>query len=476
MTSIAILIGNAAYEHENDLLCCAEDVKAMTALVEATGRFDEVHTLTDLDGDAIREVMRNTIVPSAGYDEIFFYFSGHGAQIGGELYYCGKNFDGGRPNETGVSHFDVLSLLRPASPKLLVKVIDACYSGALLVKAERPVPFIAKEGFRNVLQFSSSKDDQVSWGGERLSAFTRAFLEASVRKTDGAVYYSDIANTLRDNFLENEDQTPFFFNQGTGREALVMDANLLKDFKDHFNREWGISNFSDETAVSPVPAPPPSPPTFEELLAKAEQRMTSPDGANALIGKIFDGVVANFDATELAGMFTKDVSEYKNYTEPSTEEFLIRVLARESRPDRLVTAEIERVKKRSSPWDLSAYALASLNPEWTEDYTLSLNCSLDRAQLCVSLTPKYRSLQQMKLVLSCAPSLEHCYLFELVTLHPRTDWEEFSSSGIEAVRRWYKLEWRQSVDHVVQKICNGLTKSIEDHINATAKRLSDGRD
>jgi len=65
------------------------------------------------------------------------------------------------------------------------------------------------------------------------------------------------------------------------------------------------------------------------------------------------------------------------------------------------------------------------------------------------------------------------HLFELVTLHLRTDWEKFSSSGTKAVRRWYKLQWKQSVNHVLQKICDGLTKSIQDHIPATTKRLSD---
>lgn len=474
MTSIAILIGNAAYEDENDLPCCAEDVKAMTALLEATGRFDGIYSRTDVDADTMRDLLRSTLSTSGNYDEIFYYFSGHGAQIGGELYYCGVTFDGSRPNETGVSHSEVLNLLRPASPNLLVKVIDACYSGALLVKSESAVHPVAKAGFRNILQFSSSKDDQTSWGGEILSAFTRAFLEASVRKTDGTVYYTDIANTLRDDFLENDDQTPFFFNQGTGRESLVSDATVLASIRDRLTSEWGMSNSSSSNSVLPVPSTPQNVPTLEELLSKAEERMTSPEGANSFIGSIFDGVISKFDASEFSSVFLQDLSEHSYYCEPVAEEFMIRILARETRPDRLVTAEIERVKKRSSPWDIGSAALAmAMNPEWTEQYTLSLNCSLDRAQLSVSLTPKYRSLQQLKLVLSCAPSLDHCYLFEIVTLHPRTDWEKFSSSGTEVIRRWYKLEWNQSVDHVVQKICDGLTKSIQDHISATAKRISE---
>ena len=476
LTSIAILIGNAAYEYEEDLACCAEDVRAMAALTEATGRFDSVHARTNIDADAIRDLLRDTLSINSDYDEIFFYFSGHGAQIGGELYYCGTTFDGGRPNETGVSHSEVLNLLRPAAPNLLVKVIDTCYSGALLVKGELHTRPIAKDGFRGFLQFSSSKDDQTSWGGEKLSAFTRAFLEASVRKTDGTVYYTDIANTLRDDFLGNDDQTPFFINQGTGREALVSDAGVLTSFRERLTTEWGtLTHLTTPTAA---PTPSPVPPTFEELLDRAEKRMTSPEGANVLIGKIFDGVIAKFDASDFARFFEKDVSEHSDFRESAADDFMIRVLARESRPDRLVTAEIERVQKKSQPWNIgvSAALAMAMNPEWTEEYTLSLNCSLSRAQLRISLTPKYRALQQLNLILSCAPSLEHCYLFELVTLHPRIDWDKFSSSGTEAVRRWYKLDWDQSVDHLVQKICDGLVKSIKDHIGATTKRLSEEKD
>lgn len=449
----------------------------MSGLLEATGRFDAIHSRTDVDADAMRDLLRDTLLLDTDYDEIFFYFSGHGAQIGGELFYCGSGFEAGRPNETGVSHTETMNLLRPASPKVLVKVIDACFSGALLVKGQSPTYQLDKGGLRNVLQFSSSRDDQASLAGEQLSEFTRAFLEASVRKAEGTVYYTDIANTLRDDFLENDDQTPFFVNQGTGREALASDASVLSDFRKRLAQNWGIPSLVEVDNGVSTPVAPQAAPSLEDLLVRAERRMTTPDGANALIASIFDGVVAKFDSSEFSGLFAKEVSEHRYYNEETVEEFMIRVLARENRPDRLVTAEIDRVKKRTSPWDFGAAALAmAMNPEWTEEYTLTLNCSLDRAQISVVLTPKYRSLQQLKLVLSCAPSLEHCYLFELVTLHPRMDWDKYSPLGTEAVRRWYKLEWSQSIDHLVQKICDGLTKSIRDHIEATTKRLAAEKD
>ena len=84
MKSIAILIGNATYERENDLPFCANDVEAVRELVEATGRFEPVFSSVDLDADGMRELVRRALPPELEYSEVLFYFSGHGAQASSE--------------------------------------------------------------------------------------------------------------------------------------------------------------------------------------------------------------------------------------------------------------------------------------------------------------------------------------------------------------------------------------------------------
>lgn len=475
MNSTAILMGNANYRSENSLPCCLGDVAAMQALVEATGRYEVVRGFTDLDGDAMREAIRQTLPADGCHAEVLFYFSGHGAQIGGEFYYCGIGFDPNRPNETGISHGELHNLLRAAEPKLLVKIIDSCFSGTLLVKGDRqPLP-MQKEGFRHVLQFSSSLDDQTSFGGEPLSAFTRAFLEASVRKTEGPVYYTDVANTLRDDFLGNDEQTPFFVSQGTGREVLVDDASKLSAFRDALKTRWsaqemqsdddGESGTTDDTIVS-------EPMGIKELLIAAEERIGGPQDANKLIGTLFDGVFARFQIGKFAELFELTSIEHSGYYEKTTHDFMVRVLVREPRHDRLVTAEIKQEKKRSNYMGILGSSLMTLNPEWTESYDLELNCALERAQFRMTLTPRYRTLQQLVLVLSCAPSLERCYVFEMVTQHPRTDWDAFGAEGREIVRRWYKLHWDEALDGVIEKICNALENAVHENVQETIARLT----
>ncbi len=351
MKSVAVLIGNAEYVQENNLPCCREDVSAFYSLLEATGRFDEIISKVDLDADGMRSAVREALPLGEDCEEIFFFFSGHGCHIGGDLYLCGTNFDGSRPNETGLSHSDLIDIFRAAAPKVLITVFDACFSGAPLVKGAPVVPEIAKSGLQNVLQFSSSLDSQTSLGGEKLSEFTRAFLDASVRKSEGEVFYTDIKNALRDEFLNNDSQTPFFINQGTGRERLVDDVKKLASFKKKLGTVWS-SKDDDDTAGDAaeegnLEITQVEPLTPIQALAAIEDKMATPEDADKLIGKIFDGVIDRFSVSDFEEFFEEEITDYSDFYETASEEFMIRILSREERYDRLVTAEIKREKKEA---------------------------------------------------------------------------------------------------------------------------------
>ncbi|MBB3996089.1 hypothetical protein GGR95_003757 [Sulfitobacter undariae] len=477
MKSLAILVGNAEYAHENNLPCCREDVSAFHSLLEATGRFDEIIPKVNLDADGMRTVVREALSLNEEYEEVFFFFSGHGSHIANDLYLCGTSFDGSRPNETGLSHSDLIDIFRAAAPKVLITVFDACFSGTPLVKGAPVVPEIAKNGLQNVLQFSSSLDSQTSLGGEKLSEFTRAFLEASVRKTEGEVYYTDIKNALRDEFIGNDAQTPFFVNQGTGRERLVDDVKKLVTFKKKLETIWsskdGVTE-GDATEEDSLEVTQVEPLTTLQALAAIEDKMATPEDAEALIGKIFDGVADRFGASDFAEFFEDEITNHSDFYETASEEFMIRVLSREERYDRLVTAEVRREKKKSSPFETAlAGVMASFNQDWEEHYDLRLNCTLSRAQIKLKLTPKYRALKQLQLELSCAPSLEHCYVFEVLTQHSRMDWDAFATNGSEVIRRWYKLEWDADPEFLIEKVCKKLTAAITEHIESTTKRIRD---
>jgi hypothetical protein len=109
--------------------------------------------------------------------------------------------------------------------------------------------------------------------------------------------------------------------------------------------------------------------------------------------------------------------------------------------------------------------------EYVEIYDLYLYCKMTRAQLRVTLTPKFSMLQRIILVITCAPSLEICYVFEVATQHMLHDFGKYDEDGTKAVQRWYKFDWKESTDGVVRKITDTLANEIRTHIENTAKRV-----
>lgn len=110
--------------------------------------------------------------------------------------------------------------------------------------------------------------------------------------------------------------------------------------------------------------------------------------------------------------------------------------------------------------------------EFSEAYDLDLNCAMERVQLRITLTPKYHSLRRLVLVVTCAPSLENCYVFEVCTQHRLMDFGTYDVQGGEVVRRWYKFEWQESTHGVVEKITTKLGEVVREQLEATEARLA----
>jgi hypothetical protein len=114
-----------------------------------------------------------------------------------------------------------------------------------------------------------------------------------------------------------------------------------------------------------------------------------------------------------------------------------------------------------------------VNPdEAVADYDLRLNCELDKAQLKVTFTPKFVALKRFVLVVSCAPSLEICYVMEMLTRHSLRDWGAFDSEGVEVVRRWYKKPWTDSCDDLVENIWQKIKDTVQENVDAALKSLT----
>ena len=181
MTNTAILVGNSQYQYLRALSCCHDDLMAMRELLEATAKYSEIEVIEDTEADELKSKMRAVITKNQSLGELFFYFTGHGWIGAEEFYYCATNFDSKRPNVTGLSTDELHTLLRQANADVVVKVIDACNSGTLLIKKDGD--FLQQENhvFKNLIQISSCLESQNALTGKPLSIFTEKFRERSVR-------------------------------------------------------------------------------------------------------------------------------------------------------------------------------------------------------------------------------------------------------------------------------------------------------
>lgn len=151
MANSAILVGNVDYQKLPKLGCCHHDLLAIRQLLEATEKYEEITIIENTEADILKSQLRSAIDKVQVPEELFFYFTGHGHIHQDEFFHCATNFDAKRPNETGISTTELHTLLKLADARLVVKVINSCFSGTLLVKAEGEWFPQNKDGFNNLI-------------------------------------------------------------------------------------------------------------------------------------------------------------------------------------------------------------------------------------------------------------------------------------------------------------------------------------
>jgi hypothetical protein len=273
---------------------------------------------------------------------------------------------------------------------------------------------------------------------------------------------------LRDEFLNNNSQTPHFVSQGTGREYFVDSAKRL----DSLRAKLSVLDTENALSVDATPVVA-SESTTLAILERAEKRFAKKDRAQAFIADLFAKVcerAASDDTFE--DLFQSEIVIHPDFREPTTRSFIIRVLKGEKRPDNFVTAAIPFEQRRRDPFGLASMAAMLIDSD-SSVTNYDLNCSLEQAQLKLILTPKFVSLKMFVLVITCAPSLEICYVFEMLSQHSLLDWGQFDSQGSEVVRRWYKKGWTESSDGLVEQIFAKLHEVIQENVNSTAKFLTE---
>ena len=179
-----------------------------------------------------------------------FYFSGHGKQDEQGMHYALYDTDVARINSTSLNNTELDDIVRKCSPKLYVKIIDACQSGVAYIKGLEGIDddpqYIEAKGFENCIFIYSSLKTQSSYAGDPYSKFTKAIIDAVENVSAPVVKFTDIQNYLSDIFNTTGGiQTPYFSTQCDGTELFCeKNPDVLAYLK---NLSPGISDISDSS-------------------------------------------------------------------------------------------------------------------------------------------------------------------------------------------------------------------------------------
>jgi hypothetical protein len=222
--NLAVIISVSDYQSVSALPGCRLDGQYMRQLLELTGKYDDILVLDNSPSTTEIRLAMHDLASRHQHeliDEVFWYFSGHGLYCG-DARYCGRDYSPQLSESTSLGNREVDHLIRLVRPRVVVKVIDACQSGAPYIKSPTPAfhQAIERSRLESFISMSSCTREQSSYARLYGSDFTLAWLDAVLHRRSGVVTYRQIEQSLIEQFQKRQDQTPYFVKQGIGQEVF----------------------------------------------------------------------------------------------------------------------------------------------------------------------------------------------------------------------------------------------------------------
>ncbi len=270
---IAILVGVSNYQNTSPLPPCDNDLQLMTAIVKASGAFDD---LILLDNSPIsihaKDQISNFIkkYQNDKIQEIFFYYTGHGMRYLDDFLFLFADFNKSKIEQTALRNSELDSMIKSLNPELAVKVVDACYAGTEYIKSDQDLKLILEKsqqnGFNKTYFLFSSSVNQTSIALPDFSIFTKSFAKALLNHLDKPVRYRDIMAYISDDNSVSQHQTPLFIQQANNTEVFCsVSVDLINAIKSEISIQ--DDSLNTQSNDKPIEA------TFEDrLIASVKEK------------------------------------------------------------------------------------------------------------------------------------------------------------------------------------------------------------
>lgn len=227
--NLGIVIGVEKYKSDlfDNLVACKNDAEIFRDVLNNVKDFEEIIYLNNNEtGTELKNSIVDFVEKYKDYDikELVFYFSGHGERFEDDFFYLPSDFDRKKRETTGLRNSELDEWVKTISPKLYVKIVDACFSGTQYIKNESSQETdlkksAAKYGLNDIYFWFSSREDEFSYAGTDFSRFTESILTSLLDK-NGEVRYRDIMDAVADDFVNSDSSKPIFVTQSGNIEKF----------------------------------------------------------------------------------------------------------------------------------------------------------------------------------------------------------------------------------------------------------------
>ncbi|QLE30637.1 caspase family protein [Vibrio parahaemolyticus] len=227
--NLGIVIGVEKYKSDifDDLVACKNDAKIFSDVLRNVKDFEEILYLNENESGT--EIKKNIVdfvekYKDQNVKELIFYFSGHGERFNDDFFYLPSDFDRKKRETTGLRNSELDEWIKTISPKLCVKIVDACFSGTQYIKSESSQEMDLKKsankyGLNDIYFWFSSRENEVSYAGSEFSRFTESILTSLLDKS-GEVRYREVMDAVADDFSNAGSSKPIFVTQSSNIEKF----------------------------------------------------------------------------------------------------------------------------------------------------------------------------------------------------------------------------------------------------------------
>lgn len=232
--NIAIILAVSEYQNTNGLPGCVLDGQLIKSLLDETGKYNELLFIDkETNSIKVKEKLSDFITNNQGkvFDEVFFYYTGHGDFRDNEFYYILSDFNRNHYRQTSLANSELDNLLRQLNPNLTIKIIDACHSGVTYIKDNDVFSKHldeSKQRFNNCYFMFSSMSDQSSYQNNVISHFTKSFIDSVMKYASTEIRYKHIVDYISDDFEKNAFQKPLFVTQASFTEIFCSINQKMK--------------------------------------------------------------------------------------------------------------------------------------------------------------------------------------------------------------------------------------------------------